>query len=430
MRIFHNGKAVPADPWDTVASALWRAGVRIFSRSVKFHRPRGLFCGIGKCGNCMMRIDGAPNVRACTTPVRDGLRVEDQNAIPSARYDALSVLQFLPPWFDPQRSVTPGLFRPWFHRAVRQMAGWGTLPEPSEPLRRDETPLDPCAVLVVGGGPSGLAASIALAGSGRDVVLADDGPRLGGRLVREEPELGRDLVSEARRAGVRLLTPATVAGIYPDGEAAVVTPDRLRRLKPGSVILATGAPEAGLLFRDNDLPGVMTVSCALELLSRGLSPGTRVVVVGGGEREQLLARKLEGKAQVSLLTPERPSPASGAVRGELAMASGWGRVRAAIVQMGPRTKRVPADAICVGTTRRPAIELAQQAGAVVVEREGVLVPRVAPDGACAPGVFACGDLAAPGTIPEAIASGERVARGVEEAGRAGAAEVRGLAIRA
>ena len=58
-------KPVPARAGDTVASALYRSGRRIFTRSFKFHRPRGLLCLAGKCPNCLVNVDGAPNVRSC-----------------------------------------------------------------------------------------------------------------------------------------------------------------------------------------------------------------------------------------------------------------------------------------------------------------------------------------------------------------------------
>ncbi len=59
-----DGQTVEARAGDTVASALYRAGRRIFTRSFKYHRPRGLLCLAGKCPNCLVNVDGAPNVRA------------------------------------------------------------------------------------------------------------------------------------------------------------------------------------------------------------------------------------------------------------------------------------------------------------------------------------------------------------------------------
>ena len=85
------GKRLAAYPGETVASALYAAGVRVFSRSFKYHRPRGLLCVAGKCPNCLMNVDKVPNVRSCTEPVREGIIVQRQNAWPSADHDVLAV---------------------------------------------------------------------------------------------------------------------------------------------------------------------------------------------------------------------------------------------------------------------------------------------------------------------------------------------------
>src|SRR4051794_41148825 len=95
MRFRFGDREVEAQPSDTVASALYRTGQRIFSRSFKYHRPRGLLCVAGNCPNCLMNVDGAPNVRACITPVREGMTVRAQNAQPSLERDRLSSVQKL-----------------------------------------------------------------------------------------------------------------------------------------------------------------------------------------------------------------------------------------------------------------------------------------------------------------------------------------------
>ena len=71
---------------DSVASAAFAAGKRVFSRSFKYHRPRGLMCCAGQCPNCLVQVDGAPGVRACTEPLREGMKVEHMNASPSRRW--------------------------------------------------------------------------------------------------------------------------------------------------------------------------------------------------------------------------------------------------------------------------------------------------------------------------------------------------------
>jgi aerobic-type carbon monoxide dehydrogenase small subunit (CoxS/CutS family) len=53
-------------------------GRRIFRYTKKHHETRGLFCGIGQCTDCVMEVDGVPNVRTCVTPVREGMIVVTQ----------------------------------------------------------------------------------------------------------------------------------------------------------------------------------------------------------------------------------------------------------------------------------------------------------------------------------------------------------------
>jgi predicted molibdopterin-dependent oxidoreductase YjgC len=61
---------------ESVAAALLAAGRRILRRTPKAGAPRGLFCGMGVCFDCVLRVDGVANVRACLTPVRDGMRID------------------------------------------------------------------------------------------------------------------------------------------------------------------------------------------------------------------------------------------------------------------------------------------------------------------------------------------------------------------
>src|SRR5881227_4066814 len=73
------GRPLAAYTGDTVASAMAAEGMRLFSRSFKYHRPRGLLCCAGRCPNCLVTVDGVPNVRVCVEPLREGAVVEPQN---------------------------------------------------------------------------------------------------------------------------------------------------------------------------------------------------------------------------------------------------------------------------------------------------------------------------------------------------------------
>ena len=73
-----DGREMMAKEGEPVAAALMAQGIRVFRHTAKDHQPRGLFCGIGQCTDCVMEINGVPNVRSCVTPVEAGMRVNTQ----------------------------------------------------------------------------------------------------------------------------------------------------------------------------------------------------------------------------------------------------------------------------------------------------------------------------------------------------------------
>src|SRR4029078_6892362 len=171
-----DGRRVEIHDGDTVAAAAFRAGVRTFTRSLKAHRRRGLYCGTGDCANCLVTVDGLPGERACVTPARDGMRVERETGWPSAERDALAINDRL------HRVKTVGFYykvfaRPrWLwpvaERVIRRATGTGTLPREG-PTRRTPTRFVRVGPLVIGGGVAGLAAAATAAADG-SVLLADD----------------------------------------------------------------------------------------------------------------------------------------------------------------------------------------------------------------------------------------------------------------
>lgn len=75
VRMTFDGAPIEAHEGETVAAALWAAGVRAVRRSTVLQQPRGVFCNMGICFECLVRVDGR-DVRSCVTPVRDGMAVE------------------------------------------------------------------------------------------------------------------------------------------------------------------------------------------------------------------------------------------------------------------------------------------------------------------------------------------------------------------
>jgi sarcosine oxidase subunit alpha len=298
-----DGKPVTALGGDTIGSALYAAGRRTFSRSFKYHRRRGLMCCSGHCPNCLVAVDGAPGVRACTEPVREGMRVEHLNATPGLDLDAMAVTDvlggpFTPPGFYYKTFIRPRRMWPVYEWVLRHAAGLGRLPE-QQPERtwRTEYRRRHADLLVVGGGHAGLSAAIAAADLGADVVLADEGPEPGGRLLWEgSRERARDLEERARAAGVELLSSAPAIGHF-DGLVPVWQGDTLHQVRAARHVYASGAIEQPLVFPGNDLPGVMLSGGARRLAALyAVRPGARAVVASTSDRglEAALALRQAG----------------------------------------------------------------------------------------------------------------------------------------
>jgi len=76
-----DGTEVRAYEGESIAAALVASGRRFTRWTARTGEPRGYFCGMGVCQDCLVTVDGLPNVRACVTPVRDGMRVESQRGL-------------------------------------------------------------------------------------------------------------------------------------------------------------------------------------------------------------------------------------------------------------------------------------------------------------------------------------------------------------
>ncbi len=81
VTIYFNGKPIKAREGEPIASALYAAGIRVLRKTSLRGEPRGVFCAIGRCTDCVMVVDGVPNVRTCITPVREGMKVEFQEGL-------------------------------------------------------------------------------------------------------------------------------------------------------------------------------------------------------------------------------------------------------------------------------------------------------------------------------------------------------------
>ena len=426
-----DGRTVQAFEGDTVGSALAADGQQVLSRSFKYHRPRGLMCCSGKCPNCLVDVDGWPGVRACTEPVREGMRVEHMNARPSLRFDVMRATDhfgkpFTPPGFYYKTFIRPRRLWPLYEKVLRNAAGLGRLiGRQREREWRTEYRRRHADVLVIGGGMAGMAAALRAAELGADVTLVDEGPELGGELLASKrAKEARELVAGVRDAGVEVLSGAAALGFF-DGIVPVWAGSTLHQIRARAHVAATGSIEQPLLFEGNDLPGVMLCSGAERLAALyGVAPGKVAVVATTADRgvESALALK-EAGVEIAAIADARAAGPGEELSERVARAGitvdagtavvrafGRGSVRGAVVAkldddgrwIDDTERGIDCDLVAVSGGTVPATSLLLQAGAKARwdEAAGAYLPDSPP-----PGIHAAGAVAGHGSPEAAVASG-------------------------
>ncbi|MBA2384923.1 MAG: (2Fe-2S)-binding protein, partial [Actinobacteria bacterium] len=367
---------------DTIGSALYASGRRVFSRSFKYHRPRGLLCCSGHCANCMMTVDGIPNVRVCVEPLREGAVVAAQNVLGSLERDLLAVTDrvggpFTPVGFYYRTMIRPRRLWPVYEKVLRNVAGLGRVGGAS---RRYDTEHRRAEVLVIGGGRSGREAARAAASAGRQVVLVDEGA--------QEP-----------LPGVEVLAPAQALGLYEGGLVPVDAGAVLYRFRAERIVVATGTVEQPLVFPGNDLAGVVLPNAVRRLVGEwSIRPGERAAVLAADDRgleaAELLAEAGVDVALALRITPDTPLRIEATGR--------RGRVRRVTVD----GRSIECDLLVMSGGRQPAYSLLAQAGARVEydATKGIFVPTGLPAGIEAVGAVT-GEVGG-SSIPQPVYAGK------------------------
>jgi len=357
----------------TLAAALARAD-QPFRTSVT-GEPRAPLCGMGVCHECRVTLGDDAHQLACMVP-------------------------------DEARAPAP-------HAAPRELR---------------------CEVLVVGGGPAGIAAARAAHAAGADVLLLDEHPALGGPIYRalESPWPAPPRVAHRTR-----VVAALGDGLLAEDDAGALL------VRHRVLVVAPGARELLLPFPGWTLPGVFGAG-GLQLLAKGGWPvaGKRVVVGGTGPLLRAAAaglRKLGARiAGIAELAPAGRIARFGvrlaAHPGKLAQAAAlsaalvrvpiWSRARvvrahgeahvtAATVEIAGRARTIDCDLLAVGFGQVPSIELPLLLGCAVADG-GVVVDALG--ATSVPGVYCAGEATGIGGIDKAIAEGEIA--GAAAAGRA------------
>ncbi len=415
---FRFGERELTAPGSTIASALLGNGIVSWRTTRRDGAPRGLFCGIGHCHDCLVDVNDRQSVRACQHLLRAGDHVRPGSVaapVPAAHVQA----------------------------AAEHVAD----------------------VAVVGAGPGGMAAALAAADAGCRVVLIDSAQRVGGQIHRQPataidaggalPDRFRRVVAHPR---ITVLTGTTVWHAGQEGEMFVLRCIGTDGSETGAVVaaqavvLATGATELVLPFPGWTLPGVITAGAAQALLkaqprtpAADLLPGPRVLLAGTGPLLLRAAADLVNRGATVVAVCEASRPASmlsglpkalrhpgklaeGAAyavtlaraRPRVKMLGGWtvtgcyreGRVqqvRIASVGSPARSRMFAVDAVAVSHGLVPALDLSRALGCADDQLADFPAAVVAVDQAQATstsGVFACGELTGVGGAAKAEPEGE------------------------
>lgn len=427
---------------DTLASALMANGVRLVGRSFKYHRPRGIVTAGSEEPNALVELrEGArreANTKATTIELFDGLSAASQNRWPSLKYDIGAVNGLLSSLFVAgfyyKTFMWPAAF--WeklYEPAIRRAAGLGRAAGVPDPDTYEKSHAF-CDVLVIGGGPAGLAAALAAGRAGARTILADEDFLFGGRLNAERLEIDGSpgaawaaaAVAElAGLANVTLLPRTTVFGVF-DGETygavervadhlPVPGPyqprQRLWHIVARRCVLAAGAVERPIVFGGNDRPGVMSAAAVRCYLNRfGVAPGRRAVVFTAGDDGWKtvadlaaagveLAAVVDARADrpISGPAPQFPGGAVVATRGGNALSG------VTIRDAHGRLHRIACDLLAVAGGWNPTLALTTHLGGKPAWQDDIAA--FVPAGRLPPGMAVAGAAAGRFSLAACLAEG-------------------------
>ena len=256
IKFTFEGRPLEGLEGEVISSALFANGIKVFSEHKKDGSPQGIFCANGQCAQCTVIADGLP-VKACVAKVREGMAL-------------------FPMKGSPKLPKAPCV------------TAFG---------RAEEVDVD---ALIIGGGPSGLAAAAELGKLNVGTLIIDDKNKLGGKLVLQTHKFfgsvedcyagtrGIDIADKLEDQlreypSVKIWTNATAVAVFSDKKVGVMCGDKYFLVRPKALVSATGAREKSLAFPGNTLPGVYGAGAFQTLVNRDLvRPAQRLFIVGGG----------------------------------------------------------------------------------------------------------------------------------------------------
>jgi len=424
-----NGRPFTGFAGDTIASALAAAGERVFSRSLKYHRPRGVLTASYHDPGCIVQVGDEPNVRGAHRMVSAGAAVTSQNTWPSLRLDLKAVNQYAAPvltaGFYYKTFMRPRFAWPLYEAVLRRFVNGGRVSPDTPPSRQAKRYAHP-DVLVAGGGPAGMAAALAAARAGASVLLVEEELHLGGHLrwgdeadLAALANLAAQVAAEPR---IEVLTDAVVLGRYDGNWIAVLErrgalggaeAERLVKARAKTLVVAPGLIERPYVFAGNDLPGVMLSTAVRRLINLyAVKPGERAVVLSANPEGDAAVADLK-RAGVQVLRVE-----DARLGGDIVAAAGRACLRSVTVADG---SQISCDLLVIAAGWTAPTSLLNMAGAVPAysPRAARFVPDIA---GLPPEVLVTGGLAGDGSLDEltghASAAGAEAARRAKHIGRA------------
>lgn len=407
VRFTFDGRMMMGFEHESLAAAILVSGPTVLSRSLRFHRPRTVFCSTGECGWCALEVDGVPNVHTCLLKCRDDVIVRSQNAWPSAEWDMFNVLDlissFLPNTFYHQRFLRPKFMRQFYLRTLRLFTGQGRLRSDGKNPAPKQREAVETSVAVVGGGLAGMSAAVTAAMHGARVILIDDRDMLGGswRLRRDVSEVPSDLIAKLKDLpNLEYWSHSICIGIYKPRTLGVVTPQRLVTLYAEHIILAPGALDALPLFVNNDLPGVMSARLVERLITaEGIVPGRRAALWGAPIQTQRIIAVMQ-KAGIEISHELEADEV-------IVAAKGRKKVRDAVVRNAiGHTRTIPCDLIVIAALQPRNELLAQIGGQLYWDAGGLTAVRDRYMRTSIPGVRVVGETAGSADVNRCLAEGK------------------------